>query len=124
MNHHFNPLVSKIINCHNSEKFLDECLNSVFLQKYKKWEVILFDNASYDKTKEIAMSYESKLRYYYIKKKVSLGKARNLAIKKVKGELIAFLDSDDLWLPDKLSEQVKYLENSNVDVVYTDVLSK
>ena len=78
----YNPLVSIVINCHNSEKYLIECLSSVFSQKYKNWEVILFDNASNDKTRKIAKSYGSKLNYFYQNNKVSLGEARNLAIKK------------------------------------------
>ena len=95
-----------IINCHNKGKILPECLNSVLIQNYKNWEIILLDNASVDKTKQIAKSNGSKLKYYRLKNKVSLGEARNLAIKN-KGELIAFLDSDDLWLKDKLFRQVK-----------------
>ena len=122
MNINYNPLVSVIINCHNSEKFLTECLNSVFIQKYTNWEIILLDNASVDKTKHIAKSFGSKLKYYSLKSKVSLGEARNLAIKKAKGELIAFLDSDDLWLKDKLFKQVKSLESNNIHLSYTDVL--
>ena len=73
MNTNYNPLVSIIINCHNSEKFLPECLNSVLIQNYKNWEIILLDNASVDKTKQIAKAFGSKLKYYRLKNKVSLG---------------------------------------------------
>jgi len=113
------PLVSVVINCYNGEKYLKEAIDSVYEQTYKNWEIIFWDNASTDQTAEIAQSYDEKLRYFRSKETTVLGKARVLAVNETKGEFLAFLDSDDLWLPDKLTEQVGLiLSKSNVGVVY------
>ena len=100
-------LVSVIMNCHNGEAFLREAIQSVLKQKYKKWELIFWDNNSRDASAQIFKSYKDKrLKYYFRKKKVSLYESRNSAIKKAKGEFIAFLDQDDIWLPNKLFLQI------------------
>jgi len=112
-------LVSVIMNCHNGETFLREAIQSVLKQKYKKWELIFWDNNSIDDSAEIFKSYKDKrLKYYFRKKKASLYESRNSAIKKAKGEFIAFLDQDDIWLPNKLSLQIKKFSNPNVGLVY------
>lgn len=113
--------VSVIINCRNSEKFLKSCLESVLNQSYKDFEVLIIDNNSTDKTKEIIQSFSDKrISYYYLKKTLSLGNARNFALDRSKGELIAFIDSDDLWHRDKLSKIVcKFSEK--IGLVYSDV---
>ncbi len=118
----FNPLISIIINCHNGEKYLHEALKSILKQTYKKWEVIFWDNKSKDKSKEIFKFYKDKrFKYFYSKKFTSLYKARNLAIKKSKGELISFLDVDDTWLPKKLSQQVSLFKDDKIGVVYSNL---
>ncbi len=118
----FNPLISIIINCHNGEKYLHEALKSILKQTYKKWEVIFWDNKSKDKSKEIFKLYKDKrFKYFYSKKFTSLYKARNLAIKKSKGELISFLDVDDTWLPKKLSQQVSLFKDDKIGVVYSNL---
>ena len=112
-------LVSVIMNCHNGEAFLREAIQSVLKQKYKKWELIFWDNNSRDASAQIFKSYKDKrLKYYFRKKKVSLYESRNSAIKKAKGEFIAFLDQDDIWLPNKLSLQIKKFSDPNVGLVY------
>ena len=90
------PLVSVIINCHNGEKFLRECLNSIILQTYKNWEIIFWDNKSNDKSKSILSEYSShNIKYFESDKLLNLYDARNLAIEKTSGEYICFLDVDD-----------------------------
>ena len=112
-------LISIIMNCHNGEAFLNEAIQSVLKQKYKKWEMIFWNNNSTDNSEKVFKSYRDKrLRYYFRKKKVSLYKSRNSAIKKAKGEFIAFLDVDDIWFPNKLSLQVKKFRDPNVGLVY------
>ena len=112
-------LISIIMNCHNGEAFLHEAIQSVLKQKYKKWEMIFWNNNSTDNSEKVFKNYRDKrLRYYFRKKKVSLYKSRNSAIKKAKGEFIAFLDVDDIWLPNKLSLQVKKFRDPNVGLVY------
>jgi len=119
-----NPKVSVIMNCYNSSTYLREAIESVYAQTYRDWEIIFWDNASTDNSAVIAKSFDEKLRYFHAEKTVPLGHARNLAIEKVRGEYIAFLDCDDLWLPEKLEKQIGFLE-SHIDVmmVYSDILS-
>lgn len=101
-----NGKVSVIMNCFNCEKYLKEAIESVYSQTYKNWEIIFWDNASTDKSAEIAKHYDDKLKYVRGENNVKLYQARNFAISKATGEYIAFLDSDDMWLPNKLERQV------------------
>ena len=90
-----NISVSIIMNCFNGEEFLVEAIDSVFNQTYTDWEIIFFDNASTDGSREIAKSYGSKLKYFRINKTVPLGEARNKAITNASGKYLAFLDCDE-----------------------------
>lgn len=112
--------VSVIINCLNAERYLREAIDSVYGQSFESWEIILWDNASTDGTAEIARSYDSRLRYFRGNETVPLGAARNLALKQARGEFIAFLDSDDLWLPEKLERQLPLFADPEVGLVYSD----
>ena len=107
------PLVSILMNCYNGEPFLKEAIDSVYSQTYKNWEIIFWDNASADKTSDIATSYDSRLNYYRSKKTTLLGEARVLASKKAKGKYLAFLDCDDLWVKDKLEKQIKIFADND-----------
>ena len=117
------PLVSIIINCYNGEKYLDECIKSVLNQSYKKWEIIFFDNNSKDKSSLLLKKYKDKrIRYFKTNKNFRLYKARNLAIKKCKGELVSFLDVDDWWSSNKLIKQVKvFSNNQTLDILYSNL---
>ncbi len=113
--------VSVIINCLNGEKYLRDTLESLREQTFTDYEVIFWDNCSSDATGDIAKSFGDKMKYYRGTKTVPLGEARNLAIDKASGEYISFLDSDDLWEPNKIMEQVKELdENPYVGLVCTN----
>lgn len=115
------PKVSVIMNCLNCEKYLKEAIDSVYSQTYPNWEIIFWDNSSIDSSTEIAKSYDDKLQYFRGDKTVPLGHARNLAVEKARGEYIAFLDCDDMWLPEKLEKQIKVLNSNNeVGLVYSD----
>ena len=117
------PLVSVIINCFNGEKYLNEAVESVLDQNYKNWEIIFFDNNSTDNSCSILKEYKDKrIKYFKSKSKLTLYKARNLAIKKAKGKLISFLDVDDWWVKSKLNKQVKFfIKNKNVSVLYSNI---
>ena len=109
------------MNCFNCSKYLREAIDSVYDQIYTDWDIIFWDNASTDNSAEIAKSYGNKLRYFRGEKNVPLGYARNLAIECAKGEYVAFLDCDDLWLPEKLEKQMKIFEaQQEVMLVYSD----
>ncbi len=113
------PLVSIIMNCYNGSKYLDEALQSIINQTYKNWELIFWDNLSNDNSKEIFKKYNDKrFKYFLADKHTVLYEARNLAVKKVKGEFIAFLDTDDIWLKEKLEEQIKLFSNKKIGLVY------
>ena len=107
-----NPLVSIIMNCYNGEKYLEESLNSIVNQSYKNWELIFFDNNSNDNSKKILNNYKHDQRIKYFKsiEFLKLYDARNEAIKQAKGEYIAFLDTDDLWINNKLEKHLSILQ--------------
>lgn len=117
------PTVSVIMNCLNCSRYLKEAIDSVYAQTYKDWEIIFWDNASTDNSAEIAKGYDERLRYFSGEETVRLGEARNWAIAKARGEYIAFLDCDDMWLPDKLKKQVHLIENNlEIDFVYSNFI--
>ena len=112
-------LVSIIINCYNGEKYLKEALLSIKAQTYKNWELIFWDNRSTDNSVKILKSIKIKnLRYFLSKRHTSLYAARNLAVKKAKGEYIGFIDVDDLWEKNKLKKQIKLFNDKKTIVVY------
>tara|TARA_B100001121_G_scaffold214460_1_gene188133 strand:+ start:382 stop:1326 length:945 start_codon:yes stop_codon:yes gene_type:complete len=114
-------LVSIIINCYNGEKYLKEAIKSIYSQTYQNWEIIFFDNNSTDKSAAIAKSFDKKLKYFKNKSTVSLGEARKLAMKCANGDWVGFLDSDDLWYPDKLKVQIQYLKKGNYSMCYAGI---
>jgi len=116
------PRVSVIMNCLNCSKYLREAIDSVYAQTYKDWEIIFWDNASTDDSAEIAKSYDGKLRYFRGENTVPLYAARNFALSKAKSEFIAFLDSDDLWLPVKLEKQMGLFSKEKVGLVYSNTI--
>lgn len=114
-----NALVSIIMNCRNCEEYLHEALESVRAQTYPNWEIIFYDNLSTDGSAAIAQNFDSRLRYNRGEAPLSLGAARNRALAAAKGELVAFLDCDDMWLPGKLASQVEMFETDpDCDFVY------
>lgn len=113
------PLVTVIIPVYNGGKFLEEALQSVFDQTYQNMEIIVVDDGSTDNSADIAQRYPGVNYIYQENQGVSV--ARNTAITKAKGEFIAFLDSDDFWMPDKLSIQIEYmLRNPEFRITTTD----
>lgn len=115
------PLVSVIINCYNSEKYLRETIDSLIAQTYDNWEAIFWDNCSRDKTAGIITSYnEPRFRYFLAENNTPLGEARNLAMEKVQGELLCFLDSDDILEPAFMMECVNtFAKFPKVGLVYS-----
>jgi len=116
------PKVSVIIPAYNAERYIAETLRSVFDQTYRNYEVIAVDDGSKDGTLRLLQSYAPKIKVYS-KSNGGPASARNAAIKNSDGELIAFLDSDDLWFQDKLEAQVRFLcENPAVGLTYSEAL--
>src|SRR6266581_8052561 len=111
------PLVSVIVIFFNAEDFIQEAIESVFAQTYEHWELLLVDDGSTDKSRSIAErcaeQYPDKVRCLEHEGRQNRGMSasRNLGIAHAKGEYIAFLDADDVWLPNKLEHQVAILES-------------
>ena len=105
--------VSVVVNCYNGEEFLQKAIGSIIAQTFTNWEIIFWDNNSADKSSSIANSYGEKLIYYKAPTFTPLYEARNLAIDKCQGKVIAFLDVDDIWLPDKLERQMSLISSNN-----------
>ncbi|MBL7069008.1 MAG: glycosyltransferase [Candidatus Omnitrophica bacterium] len=116
------PKVSIVIPSYNRARFLPEAIDSVIIQTYRNFEIVVVDDGSTDNTKEImaeyVKKYTSKVRYFYQENQGEAG-ARNRGIKESRGEYIAFLDSDDIWVQDKLEIQVRLLaDNPDVGLTY------
>lgn len=122
-----NSLVSIVMPTYNSEKTIVDSINSVINQTYKNWELLVVDDISTDKTVDIVKSFalkDSRIKLYILNIKGGASIARNVAIDKSKGRYISFLDSDDMWLPEKLSSQIKFMEENNYVLTYSNYISK
>ena len=107
--------VSILMNGYNAQKYLKEAIDSIYAQTYSDWEIIFIDNCSTDNTKDIVDSYDSRIKYYKTQTNISLGEARNFGLSRCHGDYLAFLDTDDIWLPTKLAQQIELLD-SNIDL--------
>jgi glycosyltransferase involved in cell wall biosynthesis len=113
------PTVSVVIPVYNGERYLAEAITSVLDQTYKSFELIVVDDGSTDKSAAVVRSFtDDRIRYLY-QSNGGASKARNLGVAASRGTVIAFLDSDDAWLPRKLERQVDYLASyKEVGAVY------
>lgn len=115
-----NPIVSVIIPTFNYGKFIGEAIRSVFDQTLKDFEIVVVDDGSTDNTKEIVESFGAKVRYFH-QPQQGPASARNKGIRESRGEFVAFLDADDIWLPTKLEKQVNlFARNPRLGMVLTD----
>lgn len=112
-------LVSVVIPTYNRKATLERAILSVLSQTYTDWELIIVDDGSTDGTEELVEKYISE-RIHYIKSEVNQGvsKTRNIGIRHAKGEYVAFLDSDDEWVAEKLEKQLKTMQEKGTKVVY------
>ncbi len=110
-------MVSAIITTYNRRAFVREAIESVLSQDYKVEEIIVVDDGSEDGTEEEVKDYPVK---YIWKENGGISSARNLGIEVSRGEYLAFLDVDDLWLKKKISTQIKLMEELNYEISYTD----
>lgn len=115
------PKISIIIITYNREEYIAEAINSALQQTYKDFEIIVVDDGSTDKTREIVESFNSlQIRYLY-KKNSGISEARNMGVKNARGEYILWLDSDDSLLPNAAkAELAVFNQNPEVDIVYVD----
>lgn len=117
-----NELVSIIMPSYNTAKYIEESIKSVIAQTYTNWELLIVDDCSTDNTDEIVQPFLADKRVKYLKNEKNSGAAisRNRALREAKGKWIAFLDSDDLWLPEKLEKQIDFMEINGYHFSYTN----
>jgi glycosyltransferase involved in cell wall biosynthesis len=117
------PTVSINLCCYNSEKYLRETLDSIVNQTYKDWELVIINDGSSDSTEGIIKEYLSKgwPIVYHSQSNKGLGYSRNKAIELSRGDYIAIIDHDDLWMPEKLEKQLVLFNNRpEIGLVYSD----
>lgn len=116
------PLVSIIMPNYNCEKYLSETIKSVVNQTYNNWELIIVDDCSTDRSVTIIQQFmvqDSRIKLIINERNIGAALSRNKAIEVARGEYIAFLDSDDLWLENKLEKQINFMKNYNIDFSYS-----
>ncbi len=114
-------LVSIIMPAYNSGRFIRHSIESVLAQTYTVWELLIVDDCSSDNTQEVATAI-SDSRIHYMRNEQNMGAARtrNRALRAAKGRYIAFLDSDDLWNPDKIEKQIAFMQQNGYAFTFTD----
>ena len=116
-------LVSIIMPSYNASRFIAESINSVFLQAYSNWELLIVDDCSMDNSVRIAQKFvdiDKRVRLFPLEKNVGAAAARNVAIGQAKGQYIAFLDSDDVWEEDKLKKQLAFMEENSYAFTFSN----
>lgn len=114
-------LVSIIMPSWNTGRFIGESIQSVLNQTYRNWELIIVDDCSTDHTDEVVASFQDeRIRYFHNEHNSGAALTRNYALREARGEWIAFLDSDDLWEPEKLEHQIKFMVDNGYSLSYTE----
>ncbi|MEA5616606.1 glycosyltransferase family A protein [Cronbergia sp. UHCC 0137] len=108
------PMVSVIIPAYNAAEFLPTAIASVQQQTFTNWELLIINDGSTDNTIEVVRQYQKTNQNIYLINQINQGvsTARNLGIKKSQSKIIAFLDADDQWLPDKLQQHLQHLQSN------------
>lgn len=119
----YEPFVSVIMPSYNSKKFIAQSIESFRNQTYRNVELIIVDDCSNDGSWEYVQRYvegDDKIKVFQLKKNGGAAAARNYGIKQAKGKYLAFLDSDDLWHPEKLRKQVEFMESNDYAFTFTN----
>lgn len=114
-------LVSIIMPSWNTDRFIAETIQSVLDQTYTNWELLIVDDCSTDNTDVVVSSFkDDRIQYFHNKKNSGAALTRNKALREARGEWIAFLDSDDLWSPEKLEHQLKFMKENDYSFSFTE----
>jgi glycosyltransferase involved in cell wall biosynthesis len=114
-------LVSIIMPSWNMGQFIAESIQSVIDQTYINWELLIVDDCSTDNTDEVVSAFkDERIRFFHNAMNSGAALTRNYALREAKGEWIAFLDSDDLWTPEKLEHQINFMNDNAYDFSYTE----
>jgi glycosyltransferase involved in cell wall biosynthesis len=116
-----NDLVTIVMPSYNTARFLPETIGSVLAQTYHNWELIIVDDCSTDDTASVVETIkDDRIRFYKNETNSGAAVSRNRALREAKGRWIAFLDSDDLWDPEKLERQIRFMEDNGYAFSYTN----
>ena len=114
-------LVSIIMPSYNTRDYIGASIESVLAQTYENWELLIVDDCSTDDTDAVVAKFtDPRIRYLKNEKNSGAAVSRNYALREAKGRWIAFLDSDDLWEPEKLSKQLSFMKKNGYSFTYTD----
>lgn len=119
-------LVSIITPTYNSESFIQDLIQAVTAQTYQNWELLITDDCSSDGTCQVIerfMAKDARIKLFRLEQNSGAGVARNNSIKQAQGRYIAFCDSDDRWLPNKLEQQLQFMQERNCALSYTSYLT-
>ena len=118
-----NPLVSVIITNYNYGKYVGDAIKSALFQTYKPIEIIIVDDGSTDNSKVVIKPFLQNENVHFIKQNnQGQAKAKNKGSRLAKGNYVAFLDGDDVWVEDKLEKQMNLFSRSKIGVVYSDIM--
>ena len=118
------PQISIVVPVYNAEKYIEQTVDMVMKQTFTDWELILVEDCSKDNSAEVLRSLESELqdariRVIYKEKNEGAAKARNTGIDAATGKYLAFLDADDIWMENKLSDELAFMQNKQAAFVFT-----
>lgn len=119
-------LVSIVTPSYNCEKYIGETIDSILAQTYRNWELLITDDCSTDKSREVISSYvdkDSRIRLIKLERNSGAGVARNRSIEMARGRFIAFCDSDDRWFPEKLEKQLMYMDVKGCAMSHTSYMT-
>lgn len=117
-----NPLISIVVPVYNASKYIGKTIESVLAQTYKEWELLLVNDCSTDNSVEVISAYLSDKRIKLITQDKNMGaaKARNRGIDEANGQVLAYIDADDLWHEDKLKKELAFMKANDVAFCYTE----
>ena len=114
-------MVSIIMPSYNTASYIKESIQSVLNQTYTNWELIIVDDCSTDETDEVLTTItDSRIKYFKNKENSGAAISRNKALREARGQWVAFLDSDDLWMPNKLEKQINFMKKNGYAFSYTN----
>lgn len=114
-------MVSIIMPSYNTARYIGDSIRSVLAQTYENWELLIVDDCSTDNTDEIIASFsDDRIRFFKNERNAGAAVSRNRALREARGRWIAFLDSDDLWLPEKLKKQLAFMQKNGHAFSYTN----
>lgn len=119
-----NDLVSIVMPSYHTANYIAETIRSVQAQTYSNWELLIVDDCSTDETEAVVAPFlcDARIRYFRNEQNSGAAVSRNRALREAKGKWVAFLDSDDLWMPEKLEKQIAFMQENGYHFSYTNYI--